>query len=37
LPRKPLGVAFAVADSAPVYVASLFFVGFFNLGAWGAV
>jgi putative MFS transporter len=29
--------AFAVADSAPVYVASLFFVGFFNLGAWGAV
>jgi MFS transporter, putative metabolite:H+ symporter len=29
--------AFAVAESAPVYVASLFFVGFFNLGAWGAV
>ena len=29
--------AFAVADTAPVYVASLFFVGFFNLGAWGAV
>ena len=29
--------AFAVADSAPVYIASLFFVGFFNLGAWGAV
>ena len=29
--------AFAVADSAPAYVASLFFVGFFNLGAWGAV
>jgi putative MFS transporter len=29
--------AFAVADSAAVYIASLFFVGFFNLGAWGAV
>jgi putative MFS transporter len=29
--------AFAVADSTPVYIASLFFVGFFNLGAWGAV
>jgi putative MFS transporter len=29
--------AFAVADSTPVYVAALFFVGFFNLGAWGAV
>jgi MFS transporter, putative metabolite:H+ symporter len=29
--------AFAVADSASIYVASLFFVGFFNLGAWGAV
>jgi MFS transporter, putative metabolite:H+ symporter len=29
--------AFAVADSAPAYVAALFFVGFFNLGAWGAV
>jgi MFS transporter, putative metabolite:H+ symporter len=29
--------AFAVAESAPAYVASLFFVGFFNLGAWGAV
>jgi putative MFS transporter len=29
--------AFAVADSAPQYVAALFFVGFFNLGAWGAV
>jgi MFS transporter, putative metabolite:H+ symporter len=29
--------AFAVADSAPAYIASLFFVGFFNLGAWGAV
>jgi MFS transporter, putative metabolite:H+ symporter len=29
--------AFAIADSAPAYVAALFFVGFFNLGAWGAV
>jgi putative MFS transporter len=29
--------AFAVADSATVYVVALFFVGFFNLGAWGAV
>ena len=29
--------AFAVADSATVYVIALFFVGFFNLGAWGAV
>ena len=29
--------AFAVADSAAVYTAALFFVGFFNLGAWGAV
>ncbi len=29
--------AFAIADSTPVYVAALFFVGFFNLGAWGAV
>jgi MFS transporter, putative metabolite:H+ symporter len=29
--------AFAVADSEPALVASLFFVGFFNLGAWGAV
>jgi putative MFS transporter len=29
--------AFAVSDSAPQYVAALFFVGFFNLGAWGAV
>jgi putative MFS transporter len=28
---------FAVADTAGVYVAALFFVGFFNLGAWGAV
>ncbi len=28
---------FAGADSAPVYLASVFFVGFFNLGAWGAV
>ena len=29
--------AFAVADTTSVYVAALFFVGFFNLGAWGAV
>ena len=29
--------AFAVADSEGVYVTALFFVGFFNLGAWGAV
>ena len=29
--------AFGVADSTPMYVAALFFVGFFNLGAWGAV
>ena len=29
--------AFAVAGSATVYVIALFFVGFFNLGAWGAV
>ena len=29
--------AFAVADSQGVYVTALFFVGFFNLGAWGAV
>lgn len=29
--------AFAIADSTPMYVAALFFVGFFNLGAWGAV
>jgi MFS transporter, putative metabolite:H+ symporter len=29
--------AFAVADSTAMYVAALFFVGFFNLGAWGAV
>jgi MFS transporter, putative metabolite:H+ symporter len=31
------GYSFAAADSATVYVVSLFFVGFFNLGAWGAV
>ncbi|HEY3070947.1 MAG TPA: MFS transporter [Gaiellaceae bacterium] len=30
-------LTFALADTAPVYVAALFFVGFFNLGAWGAV
>ena len=29
--------AFAVADTEPVYITALFFVGFFNLGAWGAV
>ena len=29
--------AFALAETTPVYVAALFFVGFFNLGAWGAV
>ena len=29
--------AFAVADTVSVYVVALFFVGFFNLGAWGAV
>ena len=29
--------AFGVADSEAVYVTALFFVGFFNLGAWGAV
>jgi putative MFS transporter len=31
------GYSFAAADSAGVYVVSLFFVGFFNLGAWGAL
>lgn len=30
-------LTFALADSTPVYVGALFFVGFFNLGAWGAV
>ena len=29
--------AFAVSESTAQYVAALFFVGFFNLGAWGAV
>jgi putative MFS transporter len=29
--------AFAVADTESVYITALFFVGFFNLGAWGAV
>ena len=29
--------AFAIADSTEMYVTALFFVGFFNLGAWGAV
>ncbi len=28
---------FAGADTTGVYVAALFFVGFFTLGAWGAV
>jgi MFS transporter, putative metabolite:H+ symporter len=31
------GYAFAAADTTTVYVISLFFVGFFNLGAWGAL
>jgi putative MFS transporter len=31
------GITFALAESEPVFVAALFFVGFFNLGAWGAV
>src|SRR5918995_93002 len=30
-------LTFALAQSTTVYVAALFFVGFFNLGAWGAV
>jgi MFS transporter, putative metabolite:H+ symporter len=30
-------LTFALAHSTTVYVAALFFVGFFNLGAWGAV
>jgi putative MFS transporter len=30
-------LTFALAQSTGVYVAALFFVGFFNLGAWGAV
>jgi MFS transporter, putative metabolite:H+ symporter len=30
-------LAFALADTQTVYIVSLFFVGFFNLGAWGAV
>jgi putative MFS transporter len=29
--------AFSVADTQGVYITALFFVGFFNLGAWGAV
>jgi MFS transporter, putative metabolite:H+ symporter len=29
--------AFAAADTQAVYVTALFFVGFFNLGAWGAI
>ncbi len=28
---------FAIADTTAVYVGALFFVGFFTLGAWGAV
>ena len=39
--REHLGglaaLTFALADTTAVYVAALFFVGFFNLGAWGAV
>ena len=31
------GYVFAAAGSATVFVIALFFVGFFNLGAWGAV
>ncbi|HKI91988.1 MAG TPA: MFS transporter [Gaiellaceae bacterium] len=31
------GYFFAVAESQTALVAALFFVGFFNLGAWGAV
>jgi putative MFS transporter len=31
------GYAFAIADTTWVYIVALFFVGFFNLGAWGAV
>jgi MFS transporter, putative metabolite:H+ symporter len=30
-------LTFALTNSTAVYVAALFFVGFFNLGAWGAV
>ncbi len=30
-------LTFGLAHSTAVYVAALFFVGFFNLGAWGAV
>ncbi len=30
-------LTFALADTQAVFIASLFFVGFFNLGAWGAV
>ncbi len=29
--------AFAVADTKSVFITALFFTGFFNLGAWGAV
>ena len=29
--------AFSAADTEGVYITALFFVGFFNLGAWGAV
>jgi MFS transporter, putative metabolite:H+ symporter len=31
------GLTFALAETQAVFIASLFFVGFFNLGAWGAV
>jgi len=30
-------LTFALAETQSVFIASLFFVGFFNLGAWGAV
>jgi putative MFS transporter len=30
-------LTFALAETQAVFIASLFFVGFFNLGAWGAV
>src|SRR5215213_5550601 len=30
-------LTFALTNSTAVYIAALFFVGFFNLGAWGAV
>src|SRR4051795_13230041 len=30
-------LTFALAETQAIFIASLFFVGFFNLGAWGAV